>query len=51
VDNHEESSLDAAGKCSLGKRTACIKTTFLGFQWKFMSVENKLTREGRSKGL
>jgi hypothetical protein len=28
VDDHEESSLDSAGKYSFGKRTACIKQPY-----------------------
>jgi hypothetical protein len=39
VDDHEDSSFDAAGKYSFGKRTAFITIIFLGFQWKFQSGE------------
>jgi hypothetical protein len=41
VEDHEESSLDAADKYYVRMRTALITTIFLEFQWKFQSNESE----------
>jgi hypothetical protein len=49
LDDHEESSLDAAGQYSFIKRTALITTIFVEGEWKFQNGEHKQVREGRLK--